>query len=177
LAWLLGLVITLVKGKMMNLLGSDSFDLDLLTILIAYLFLFYRLSKVVWFAFGQGLLIDLFSGGLLGLFPLLYLSVFGGIYLSSRFFNPQGPRGQMIIVAIAVSVKKALLIVVLSTFSMKLVLSGFLLAVSCASALVTGALSPLLFYLFNRLMGGSFEDALSPSTEKLEAFKDDSFFQ
>jgi hypothetical protein len=59
------------------------FNLDLLTIMIAYLFLLYGGTIAATFAFGQGFLIDLFSGGLDGLFALLYLSVFGGIYLGS----------------------------------------------------------------------------------------------
>jgi len=161
----------------MNLMGSDSFDLDFLTILIAYLFLFYRPVPVGWFAFGQGLLIDLFSGGFHGLFTLLYLCVLGGIHLGSRFFNPQGPKGQVIIITLSVLLKKALLLMVLNAFSRELVFSKFFLWASGASAVSTGVVGPILFYLFNRLRGVSFEDALSPSTEKLQAFKDESFFQ
>ena len=161
----------------MNLMGSDSFDLDLLTILIAYLFLFYRPVSVGWFAFGQGLLIDLFSGGFHGLFTFLYLGVFGGIRLASRFFNPQGPKGQMIIIALAVLVKKTLLVLVLSAFSPEWVFSALFLWISGASAIGTGIIGPFLFYFLNRFRRVSFEDALSPSTEKLEAFKDESFFQ
>jgi rod shape-determining protein MreD len=161
----------------MNLLGSESFDLDFLTILIAYLFLFYRSVPVGWFAFGQGLLIDIFSGGFHGLFTLLYLGVFGGIHLGSRFFNPQGPKGQVIIISLSVLLKKALLLMVLNAFSRDPVFFKTFLWTSGASAICTGMFGPILFFLFNRLRGVSFEDALSPSTEKLQAFKDESFFQ
>ncbi|MCP4664827.1 MAG: rod shape-determining protein MreD [Deltaproteobacteria bacterium] len=161
----------------MNLIGSDSFDLDVLTIFIAYLFLFYRSVPVGWFAFGQGLLIDIFSGGFHGLFTFLYLVVFGGIRLGARFFNPQGPKGQMIIIALAVLLKKALLLMVVNAFSRELVFSTYFLFSSAASAIATGMAGPILFSLLNRLRGVSFEDALSPSTDKLRAFKDESFFQ
>jgi rod shape-determining protein MreD len=161
----------------MNLLGSDSFDLDFLTILIAYLFLFYRHVPVGWFAFGQGLLIDLFSGGFHGLYTLLYLGVFGGIHLGSRFFNPRGPKGQVIIITLSVLLKNALLFMVLNAFSSEMVFSVNLLWTAGASAVSTGVAGPIFFYLFNRLRGVSFEDALRPSTEKLRAFKDESFFQ
>ena len=134
----------------MNLIGSDSFDLDFLTILIAYLFLFYRPVPVGWFAFGQGLLIDLFSGGLHGLFTLLYLGVLGGIHLGSRFFNPQGPKGQVLIITLAVLLKKALLLLVLNALSPELVFSRFFLWTSGISAIITGVFGPILFYLFNR---------------------------
>lgn len=77
----------------MSIVGLNLADLDLLTIIIAYLFLFYGQTATVIFAFGQGILIDLFSGGLHGLFTFLYLCVFGGVYLGSQFFNLQHPRG------------------------------------------------------------------------------------
>jgi hypothetical protein len=68
----LGLFFTLVKGEWVGILGLNLADLDLLTILIAYLFLFYGQTATVVFVFGQGILIDLFSGGLNGLFTFLY---------------------------------------------------------------------------------------------------------
>ncbi len=161
----------------MNLIGSDSFDLDLLTILIAYLLLFYRPVPVGFFAFGQGLLIDLFSSGFHGLFTFLYLGVFGGIHLGARFFNPQGTKGQVIIITLAVLLKKALLLTALNAFSRELIFSKFFLFTSVASAICTGMVGSILFYLLNGLRGVSFDDALGPSTEKLRAFKDEVFFQ
>ena len=82
---------TLTKGKWLNLTGSEYLTLDLLTIITAYLFLSYRKMVAGSFAFFQGLLIDIFSGGMHGLYTSLYLSVFGGIYLGSRFFDLQQP--------------------------------------------------------------------------------------
>jgi len=136
-------------------------DLDLLTIIIAYLFLFYGQTATVMFAFGQGILIDLFSGGLHGLFTFLYLCVFGGVYLGSQFFNLQHPRGQMIIVALAVLLKKVMFFIMLTVFYHRLAFSKDFLLVSGVLVMGTGLISPILFYVFDCLRADSLEDTHS----------------
>ncbi|MBE9571364.1 MAG: hypothetical protein IMF11_12095 [Proteobacteria bacterium] len=145
----------------MSLTGMNLADLDLLTIIIAYLFLFYGQTATVIFAFGQGILIDLFSGGLHGLFTFLYLCVFGGVYLGSQFFNLQHPRGQMIIVALAVLLKKVMFFMMLTVFYHRLAFSKDFLWVSGFLVLGTGLISPILFYLFDCLRADSLEDTHS----------------
>ena len=150
----------------MGILGLNHVDLDLLTIIIAYLFLFYGQTATVVFAFGQGLLIDLFSGGLHGLFTFLYLCVFGGVYLGSQFFNLQHPRGQMIIVALAVLLKKVMFFMMLTVFYHRLAFSMDFLWVSGFLVMGTGLISPLLFYLFDCLRADALEDTHSSLNER-----------
>ena len=145
----------------MSVVGLNLTDLDLLTIIIAYLFLFYGQTATVIFAFGQGILIDLFSGGLHGLFTFLYLCVFGGVYLGSQFFNLQHPRGQMIIVALAVLLKKAMFFMMITVFYHRLAFSKDFLWVSGFLVMGTGLISPILFYLFDCLRADSLEDTHS----------------
>lgn len=145
----------------MSIVGLNLTDLDLLTIIIAYLFLFYGQTATVVFAFGQGILIDLFSGGLHGLFTFLYLCVFGGVYLGSQFFNLQHPRGQMIIVALAVLLKKVMFFMMLTVFYHRLAFSKDFLWVSGLLVMGTGLISPILFYLFDCLRADSLEDTHS----------------
>ena len=142
-------------------MGLNLTDLDLLTIIIAYLFLFYGQTATVMFAFGQGILIDLLSGGLHGLFTFLYLCVFGGVYLGSQFFNLQHPRGQMIIVALAVLLKKVMFFMMLTVFYHRLAFSKDFLLVSGFLVVGTGLISPILFYLFDCLRADSLEDTHS----------------
>lgn len=142
-------------------MGLNLSDLDLLTIIIAYLFLFYGQTATVIFAFGQGILIDLLSGGLHGLFTFLYLCVFGGVYLGSQFFNLQHPRGQMIIVALAVLLKKVMFFMMLTVFYHRLAFSKDFLWVSGFLVMGTGLISPILFYLFDCLRADSLEDTHS----------------
>lgn len=150
----------------MGIMGLNLSDLDLLTIIIAYLFLFYGQTATVMFAFGQGILIDLFSGGLHGLFTFLYLCVFGGVYLGSQFFNLQHPRGQMIIVALAVLLKKVMFFMMLTVFYHRLAFSKDFLWVSGVLVMGTGLISPILFYLFDCLRADSLEDTFSSLNER-----------
>ncbi len=150
----------------MSIVGWNLTDLDLLTIIIAYLFLFYGQTATVIFAFGQGILIDLLSGGLQGLFTFLYLCVFGGVYLGSQFFNLQHPRGQMIIVALAVLLKKVMFFMMLTVFYHRLAFSTDFLWVSGFLVMGTGLISPILFYLFDCLRADSLEDTHSSLNER-----------
>lgn len=150
----------------MSVVGLNLTDLDLLTIIIAYLFLFYGQTATVIFAFGQGLLIDLFSGGLHGLFTFLYLCVFGGVYLGSQFFNLQHPRGQMIIVALAVLLKKAMFFMMITVFYHRLDFSKDFFWVSGFLVIGAGLISPILFYLFDCLRADSLEDTHSSLNER-----------
>ncbi len=150
----------------MSIVGLNLVDLDLLTIIIAYLFLFYGQTATVVFAFGQGILIDLLSGGLHGLFTFLYLCVFGGVYLGSQFFNLQHPRGQMIIVALAVLLKKVMFFMMLTVFYHRLAFSKDFLWVSGFLVMGTGLISPVLFYLFDCLRADSLEDTHSSLNER-----------
>jgi rod shape-determining protein MreD len=151
--WFLGLVFTLIKGKWMNMMGSEFLDLDLVTIMTAYLFLSYGNIAVGIFAFGQGLFIDILSGGLHGLSAFLYLVIFGAIYVGSPFFNLLAPKGQIIIIASAVFFKKIIFLIVLSLFSSEIVFSKSFLWISVVSVISTGLISPILFYLFSGLRG------------------------
>ena len=93
---------TLLTGIWSDLWGLDFFDLDFLVILTAYLFMAFGQISAGVFALGQGFLIDVFSGGLHGLFTAAYLSVFFVLLLGSRFFNLLNLKGQIIIVSLSV---------------------------------------------------------------------------
>ena len=155
---------TLMKGIWTNPWGVDFFDLDFLTILTAYLFLSSGRLAAGSFALGQGILIDLFSTGLQGLFPSLYLGVFCGIAIASRFFNLREARGQAIIVAIAILFKQVLMVLLVGVFSHKLIASSYFFQVTAISILGSGIIAPLVFMLLNglRAMPPEDEDELSP---------------
>ena len=142
----------------MGLPWGDFFDLDLLTIFIAYLFLNYGHTATGTYAFVQGLLIDLFSGGLYGLFTFLYLGVFWSINLGCRFFNLLTFRGQMMIVALAVVLKRILFLAVPKVFSMEIPFSRHYFWASLVSIFFTALAAPALFRLFNVLRKVSVSD-------------------
>ena len=111
----------------------------------------YGQTAVGAFALGQGFVIDLLSGGLHGLFALLYLCVFGMILLGSQTLDLKGTKGQIIILFSVILTKQALLLVVLYLFDSQIGLGWPFLYSSIVSAGVTGLLAPVLFYMLERL--------------------------
>lgn len=136
----------------MNITAFSYFDLDLITIFIAYFVLFYGQIAVGAFAFGQGLLIDVMSYGLNGCFTLLYLSVFWIVYLGCKLFDIREIKGQIIIISMAVFLKKLIFFFLLIIFSIKVDFSLSFALMSVISAIVTGFFAPFVFYLLNLLM-------------------------
>jgi hypothetical protein len=147
----LGILFILVKGSWAMRFGTDYFDLDLLSIATAYLFLVCGPLAAGAFAFGQGLLADLVSGGLEGISTAIYLAVFGTIYVGCRFFDLGGVKGQFIIVSSAILVKKGLFLALLSFFAVDVFIPKGYVLVVLASGLITGFATPILFYLFGRV--------------------------
>jgi len=161
-------VFTLLKGIDRNPWGLGIFDLDLITLLTGYLFLSFGHIHAAAFALCQGLLIDIFSGGPTGLFALIYLGVFLGIYLGSLFFNFQTVKGQMIIISWAVFLKDATLQTVTAVLFGSVFFSTSLLCSRAVSIIGTGLLTPFLYAIFARLSGipGGDEEASSLEVSK-----------
>jgi len=156
-----------LKGVWADPWGVSFFDLDLLTILTAYLFLSFGRIQAGAFALGQGFLIDIFSSGLHGLFAFLYLSVFCAIYVGSLFFNLQTAKGQIMIVTLAICLKNIVFLTVLSLVSNSMVFSKSFLSASAVSIIGTGLITPILVNLFNWLRGIPGIEAGDPSPEEL----------
>lgn len=151
LAWIWGGLFVLLKGNLLNLMGGSYLDLDLLSILIAYILLCYGPMRASTYAFGQGLLTDLFSGGLHGLYTFLYLVVFFGIFVSCRFFSLQHPKAQILIVSVAILLKNTMFVVILSVFSQKIVLVNSFVWMSIGSIVMTSLTAPAFFFLFDQM--------------------------
>lgn len=136
-------------------------NVDLVIIIIVYLLISYGEIGAGIFAFGQGLLIDIFSSGLLGLFALLYLIIFLGMKLGSSSFDLTSVRGQIFIISLAVLLKEILFITLLHLFDIKISLSYPIFLTIVSSALCSGLVAPFIFHLFNyfsRLFKGAYEE-------------------
>ena len=131
----------------MNLIILKPFDIDLVIILIFILFLFHSRTGAGIFAFGQGLITDIFSGGMLGLFTLTYLIVFFGINLASRPLDVSSYGGQFFIISTAVIFKDAMMVFLLYLFSLEISLSYVNIVSFIVSATCSGLIAPFLFYL------------------------------
>lgn len=145
----------LIRGKLANQTALHHFEIDFITIIIVYLLIHYGMTGAGLLALSQGILIDIFSAGLLGLFTFLYLMVFLGINFGLRFFDMNSPRSIMILASLGVVFKGVLFLVLLDLFSIEFTVTSNGLLMLAASALGTGLLAPVLFYVLNHI-GRSF---------------------
>ena len=169
LLWVASLILVFIKGSLINYIGLNLFDVDLVIIMITYLLAIHAETGAGIFALSQGLLIDIFSGGLLGLFTLLYLTLFLGINLGSRLLDLSAVRGQVIIISLAVLLKGILLIFLLNIFSFEIQVSSSVFCAFAASAVCSGLVGPFVFYLLNRLKNYLMEGTGKTSEDRIEA--------
>ena len=141
----------LIKGHLINLVTPNIFNVDLVAIITAFLLVFYGQTGAGIFAFGQGLLIDAFSVGLPGLFTFLYLIIFLGINIGSRLLDLGSVMGQIIIISLAVLLKKVLFVVFLDLFSLETTVTSSVFLAFSISALCSGLIAPFIFTFFNQI--------------------------
>ena len=132
---------------MMHSLLVKSVDIDLIIVFTVY-FLVSNESSPGIFAFCQGFFLDVFSGGVPGLFTLLYLLVYFAIRIASHPIDLLSPLGRAGIVFIAVIVKDLLMIMLLNIFSISYHFTARTGVYFVLSAVLTGILSIFIFYFF-----------------------------
>jgi rod shape-determining protein MreD len=140
-----------MKGNVMNHLRPVLWDIDLVTVTLGYLLMAFGGTKAGIFAFVLGILMDIFSAGLLGLFTLIYLLAVLLIKLGSNLFDLSSAGGQMLIVTITVFLEKMLFLVLLYLFSFKVMISTSQLGAFVSTAVCSGLISPVIFYFFKQL--------------------------
>ncbi|MCJ7595099.1 MAG: hypothetical protein MUO52_10060 [Desulfobacterales bacterium] len=143
----------------MNHFMPHLFDVDLVTVIMAYLLIRQGSGWTAIFALVQGMAVDIFSAGVVGLFTFLYLVTFLSLVLGGRFFDLLSLKGQIILISLAVFLKQILLLGLLKAFSFEITVSFFSLLPFALSALFAGLAGPLVFCLLNHIMGmGSARD-------------------
>ena len=147
--WMVSLFFVLIKGSIINFLEIHFFDIDLVIIITTYLLLMDEETGAGVFALGQGLLIDVYSGGPLGLFTLLYLMLFLTIHIGSGFLDLHSVKGQAIIILLAVLLKGGLLISFLNIFSLEIHISYSILWSFAGSGVCSGFVGPLILRFFH----------------------------
>jgi hypothetical protein len=151
----MSLLYVLLKGSILKRMAPEFFDLDFGTVIIGFVLISYGGTWAGLFALGQGILVDLFSVGPVGLFSFLYLVAFLSMLGGCRLFDLQSPKGQVILIFTAVCLKGVLLFLLLLAFSFEVRSYPTVLILFGASALLTGILSPLFFqflYFLRRLL-------------------------
>jgi rod shape-determining protein MreD len=152
-AWLAGILQVLFKGSLIAGMGSYFLDIDLVTVMIAYVLARWGRVGACIYAFFFGMMIDFFAAGVLGLFALLYMMVFLIIESGSRFFDLYSMKGQMILVLLGTLARELSLMGMLHIFSYQVHLSTSLFLEFVISAGVTALIAPFVFSFFAWLGG------------------------
>jgi rod shape-determining protein MreD len=158
-AWCGSILFILIKGSLMNQIGFDSLDIDLVSILIGCLLSAGGHVGVAVFALGLGLLTDIFSAGWPGLSALLYMVVFLSIQLGSKFFDLHSSRGLLILIFLTVFVKGLLCMGMLMMLSPRIVPSSSAFSALAVSALATALLAPPVYYAISSFTGSFTKEA------------------
>ena len=137
----------------MNHIFHNSIDVDLVIVLTVYLFVFYSETGAGIFAFGQGLIIDVFSGGMPGLFTLLYLVAFSIIKLASRPLDFLSTGGRIAVIFITVLLKSFLMVILIYLFYLEITFSVADFVSFVFSAIFSSFIAPFLFFFLNYLNG------------------------
>ena len=143
----------LLKGSFLNRFAFSPLDVDLVAITMAYFLVFYGQNGAGAFAFGLGLLTDIYSAGFSGVFTFLYLIIFLGINLGSRLLDLSSVLGQIIVISLAVLLKDVLFIVFLDLFSLETTMTSAVFWRVALSAFCSGLIAPILFSFLNHLEG------------------------
>jgi cell shape-determining protein MreD len=149
LAWLAGILQVLFKGSFIAGMGSYFLDIDLVTVMIAYLLIHSGRTGACVYAFFLGMLVDLFAAGVPGLFTLIYMAVFLTIEAGSRFFDLQTIKGPMILVFLGALVRQVFLVGLLDIFSYQVHFTASLFLGFAVSAAVMGLIAPFVFSFFD----------------------------
>lgn len=150
MSWVVSTFLILVKGDLTHL-TSVPIDIDFVVIITVYLLAYRGERGAGIFALGQGLLTDIFTGGIWGFQTILYIIIFVFIRILSNPFDLTSVSGQVAIISMAVLLKEVLMVLLLHMFSLDIDLSYFNFLLFIISALFSGLIAPLLFCLLNSL--------------------------
>jgi len=151
LSWVVSTLLILIKGDILDRLVSGYIDIEVVIIIIVYLMAYRNETGAGIFALGQGLLTDIFSGGIWGFHAMLYLIIFLFIRLLSRSFDLLSTFGQVTLISMAFLVKGLLMVPMLYLFSMHISISSSDFLLFILSALCSGLIASPVFYLLNSL--------------------------
>lgn len=135
----------LIKGSLFQSLIVKGVDIDLIIIFTVY-FLASNESSPGIFAFCQGFLLDIFSGGVPGLFTLTYMLVYFSARIASHPIDLLTPVGRAAVVFIAVIIKELIMLLLLSLFSIQYFFSADSILSFFLSAVLTSILSVFIFH-------------------------------
>lgn len=133
-----------MRGNFVGDVFGDALIPDLTAVFTVYLIVCSGPKAAGSFALFQGLLMDLLSGGIRGLFIGFHLMVFCVAILGRGLFDIHRPKGQFIITTLAVASGKLLFFVTVGIMSPSALFTWLWAGRAASAALFSGILSPPL---------------------------------
>lgn len=149
--WFFSTAFILIKGNLAAPWEAGFLNLDLVIICIGYLLIRYDRTVVAVFALVQGLMIDIYSAGLFGLYSFMYTGLFAGMVIGSRFLDLASLKGAVILISLTVLVKDLFLMILLIAFSFELNPTAADLVAVVMAALLSGLASPIIHVILDRI--------------------------
>ena len=122
------------------------FDIDLVAVTVAYLVAWHGDPWAGAFALSMGLLLPVRSAAVPGPFSVIYLVLFLGVRLGDALFDLQSFKGQLIVVFLAVFLKKLLFIGFLNLFSLRTAVDAQVLFAFVCSAVFNALAAPAVSF-------------------------------
>lgn len=151
--WLVCGGFVLLRGSITQLVGITWLDIDLIPIFLVYLTAKDQNVKALCLAFFMGLLTDIFSACPLGLFALTYSAILVGINSCRQFLDFTNIKTSVLLVAVFLVAKWCLVLVAVSILPLGQSFPSMRVMPVFVSALITGLITPLIFYLLNLVRG------------------------
>jgi rod shape-determining protein MreD len=142
--WIAGVIFSLVRGNFVGDPAGNAFIPDFPALLTVFLVISSGPRTAAVFAFSQGLVVDLYSAGLMGLFTGFYLVIFCVALLSCGFFDIHHAKGQFIITSLAVAIGKAFFFIIVNLVMPDSIFHWPWTWQAASTAVVTGLLSPVI---------------------------------
>ncbi|MBW2622977.1 MAG: rod shape-determining protein MreD [Deltaproteobacteria bacterium] len=151
-----GLLFLIVKTTIWMRIDPEYFGPDLLLILITYLGLSSPPLMGSILVLGLGFISDTLSGGPLGLFTAIYLIIFWIVIMIRQDLDPAAPFYQILVTLLLAALSASMVWGFLSLYDRGfepsvMVRRPLFLVTQGISVLVTGFISPVFFWFFERL--------------------------
>ena len=153
LIWFTCGIFVILRGVIAHLVGIEWVDIDLIPIFLVYLIAEDQDFRAGCLAFFMGILTDIFAPCQLGLFAFVYSAILLGINQCRQFLDFNKIKALVLLVAIFLVAKWSLVLIIIRILSLGQSIPSITFILIPISALITGMITPFLFYFLNLVRG------------------------
>ncbi|NVM24320.1 MAG: hypothetical protein HWN70_00180 [Desulfobacterales bacterium] len=158
LIWLTCGLSVILRRSINHLVGIEWLDIDLIPIFLIYLIAKDQNFMAGCLAFFMGVLTDTFAPCQLGLFAFLYSAIILGINHCRQFLDFNDIKTSILFVAIFLLAKWSFLVIIIRPSPLGQFTPLIFFILVSISVLITGMITPFLFYFLNLVRGREHRD-------------------